>query len=330
MTVQEALRHVALASLRGGEPEARTSVVMVTRQPMTPDEISAFTDAAHERNVGLLYLPGYQEAGLQALTTGAMNLQGFIAANADLFNYTPATDDNPFFYQLTPGLPAGLSDLLLVSVLAAAVYLSWAVFFFVRQDGGQWKRASLAPYFALLGAAYLLVEIPLIQRFGLLLGQPSLALMVVIGALLLSSGLGSYISGRFRLAILPRRVPIFAAGAAVIIALSLLVYPALIEVALPLSLELRVAVTIVAILPLGFVMGVPFPSGLRVAHEADPRGIAAFWGANAVTSVLGSALAMALAMSFGFSAALLLGAALYAAVALIARFSWPRMAATPD
>jgi hypothetical protein len=106
-----------------------------------------------------------------------------------------------------------------------------------------------------------------------------------------------------------------------------MVYPALIRVSLPLSLTLRIVVTVLAILPLGFVMGIPFPSGLRMAHEADSRGIAAFWGANAVTSVLGSALAMALAMRFGFSAALLLGAVLYAAVALIVRLSWPRMVA---
>lgn len=327
MTVQDALGHVALASLRGGEPQTRTSVVMIMRQPWTPDEISAFTDAAHERDMGLLYLPGYQETGLEALAMGAVNLHGFIAANADLFNYTPATDDIPFFYHLTPGLPAGLSDLLIVSVFAVTAYLSWVIFFFVRQDGNQWKRALLTPYFALLGAAYLLVEIPLIQRFGLLLGQPSLALLVVIGALLLSSGLGSYVSSRFALNQLSNRVTIFAVAAAAIIALSLFAYPVLINAALPLSLELRIVVTILAILPLGFVMGVPFPSGLRVAHEADSRGIAAFWGANAVTSVLGSALAMALAMSFGFSSALLLGAVVYSAVALIARFTWPRMVA---
>ena len=325
MTLPEALQHVAFASRRSGDPQTRSSVVTITRQPWTSEESIAFTNAAHDRDMGVLYMPGYQETGMEGLATGAMSLQDFIDANADLFNYTPTTDDNPFFYQLTSGLPSGLSDLLIVSVIAVAVYLSWAIFFFVRQDGNQWKRAVLTPYFALLGAAYLLVEIPLIQRFGLLLGQPSLSLIVVIGALLLSSGLGSYISSRFALGRLPNRVTVFALAAAGIIGLSLVAYPALINAALPLGIELRILVTIFAIFPLGFVMGVPFPSGLRVAHEADSRGIAAFWGANAVTSVFGSALAMALAMSSGFSSALLLGAVFYAAVALIVRFSWPRM-----
>ncbi len=327
MTLQQALQHVALASRRGGDPESRTSVVLIGQQSWTPETARALTRAAHDRDMGVLYLSGYQETGLEGLLNGAMSLQDFIDANADLFNYTPTTDDKPFFYQLTPSLPSGLSDLLIVSAFAVAGYLSWAIFFFVRQDGQQWKRATLTPFFALLGAAYMLVEIPLIQRFGLLLGQPSLALIVVTGALLLSSGLGSYISSRIALNLLPQRVTLAAAAAAITIVASLLVYPALISAALPLSMELRVAVTILAILPLGFVMGIPFPGGLRMAYAADSRGIAAFWGANAVTSVLGSALAMTLAMSMGFSSAHLLGAILYSTVAIIVLLSWPRLVA---
>ncbi|HEX3054192.1 MAG TPA: hypothetical protein VHP83_26290, partial [Aggregatilineaceae bacterium] len=91
------------------------------------------------------------------------------------------------------------------------------------------------------------------------------------------------------------------------------------------ALGARLLVTGGALLPLGFLMGMPFPSGLRIANQADPRGVAAFWGANAVTSVLGSAAAMALAVAVGFSAALWVGAGLYAAAALAALVVWPRI-----
>jgi hypothetical protein len=127
------------------------------------------------------------------------------------------------------------------------------------------------------------------------------------------------------LQVLPRRATLFALSAAVGILLSALIHPVIIRWALPLSLELRFVVTLLSILPLGFVMGIPFPSGLRVADEADARGIAAFWGANAVMSVVGSVLAMVLAVEFGFSAALLTGAVLYAAVAGIVRLTWQKM-----
>jgi hypothetical protein len=139
---------------------------------------------------------------------------------------------------------------------------------------------------------------------------------------LIGSGLGSLFSSRFPLASLPRLVTSFALGVALVVIVSLVVYPPLIRWALPLDLSARLLVTILALLPVGFLMGVPFPSGLRVAHVADPGGVAAFWGANAVTSVLGATLAMVIAMSAGFSMALLLGAALYAVVAVLITLTW--------
>ena len=51
-------------------------------------------------------------------------------------------------------------------------------------------------YFGLIGMAYLLVEIPLIQRFILYLGQPAYAMTAVLFSLLLFSGFGSALSGR--------------------------------------------------------------------------------------------------------------------------------------
>jgi len=325
LTLQQALDHVALASRQGDDPQTRTSVVIISRQPWDAGAVQAYLSAARARATGMLYLPTYQEVGLEGLRVGALTLDDYIAGNADEFNFEPTTDDSPFFYQFTPGLPEQLSDLLLFSGILAFLYLSWVMFFFVRRGGQHWKRVALAPYFALLGAGFMLVEVPLIQRFNLLLGQPVLALIVVIGGLLLGGGLGSLASSRFSVPGLPRRGALFAALVAAGVLASLIVYPAIIDRALPLGLGARAAVTAAALLPLGFVMGVPFPSGLRIAHEADPGGVAAFWGANAVTSVLGSALAMALAVHTGFSAGLATGAALYAAAAILALATWPRL-----
>ncbi len=211
------------------------------------------------------------------------------------------------FTSSRPDCPSQLSDLLLISLILVGVYLSWNMFFFLRREQ-HWKRVSLAPYFALLGAAFMLVEIPLIQRFSLLLGQPVLALVIVIGALLIGGGLGSLFESRYPVAqsaATGRRLRRVIVGLAVL-AGTRVILPALIDWALPSSLVVRVIVTVAALLPLGFVMGMPFPGGLRVAHEADPQGVAAFWGANAVASVLGSALAMTLAIRqriFGGAAA---------------------------
>jgi hypothetical protein len=143
--------------------------------------------------------------------------------------------------------------------------------------------------------------------------------------LLLGGGLGSLFESRYKVSRLPRVVAVAAILVGLAVAASRVALPALIDWALPSSLAVRGLITGAVILPLGFVMGMPFPGGLRVAHEADPQGVAAYWGANAVASVLGSAVAMALAISSGFAAVLLLGAGLYALAALMSFVIWPRL-----
>ncbi len=325
MTLQEALRHVSLASLTSGDAQMRTSVLLITRQPWEGAAVQHYVDQVHARGAGLLYMPGFQVVGLEGLVVGAMTLDQYVRANAAEYNFAPSTDDWPFYYQFTPGMPGQLSDLLLAAGTLVFVYLSWAIFFYVRRDGRQWVRASLVPYFALLGAGFMLVEIPLIQRFNLLVGQPAAGLATVLGALLVGAGLGSLASSRLGLTRLPRAVGAIALAVALLVALSPLALPALVDAALPLDLAGRVAVTAAVALVLGLLMGVPFPSGLRVAGASDPQGVAAFWGANALSSVLGTAAAMALAVAIGFSAALWLGAGLYALAALIALGVWPRI-----
>lgn len=324
MTLQEALDHVALVSLYADDAQTRTSVVMIMRQSWTAQTANAFADEVHARDAGVLYLPGFQEQGLEGLASGALSLDEYIEDNADEYNFTPTTDDRPFFYQFLPGLPDQLSDLLLISLILTGIYLSWNMFFFLRKNE-HWKRVSLAPFFAVLGTGFMLVEIPLIQRFSLLLGHPVLALATVIGALLLGGGLGSLFESRYPVARLPRVVPAAAVLVGVLVIAARVVIPALIDAALSASLLIRVIVTAGALLPLGFVMGMLFPGGLRIAHKADPQGVAAFWGANAVASVTGSAVAMALAISSGFSAVLLLGAVFYGVAALMSFVVWPRL-----
>jgi hypothetical protein len=326
MTVSDALRHVALVSLKSDDAQSRTSVVMILRQPWTVETANQFADQTRQANAAPLYLPLVQDQGFDAMAAGLESLDQYIEKTKD-FNFTPSTDDTPFFFQFNRGLPEGLADLLFVSLLIVFVYFSWLIFFFVRRDGQHWKRVSLAPYFGILGVAFLLVEIPLTQRFNLLLGQPVLSLVAVVGGLVIGSGLGSLFSIRFSVVSLPRRVPVFALVVAAAILLSLPIYSAVVRLVLPLDLPLRFLIAAVVVLPLGFVMGVPFPSGLRIADQADPQGLAAFWGANAVTSVLGAALAMIIAMNLGFAGSLVVAAILYGLVAALAYATWPRLSA---
>jgi hypothetical protein len=73
----------------------------------------------------------------------------------------------------------------------------------------------------------------------------------------------------------------------------------------------RIAVALLSLLPVGLMLGVPFATGLRYLEEYDARLIPWAWGINGLTSVMGSILAIILAMRIGFTAVVLLAAATY-------------------
>jgi hypothetical protein len=246
------------------------------------------------------------------------------------YDIRPATDNHPFFnhffkWRQTPEILASLGMtwqpfggsgffvlvvLLILVALAAAVFILGPLFIWQRTgfkhppDIPYWRGRVLV-YFACLGLAFLFVEIPLAQRLILSLGQPVTALAIVLFALLLFSGLGS-LTVRFwplRLALL-------------ILVLLVGLYPLLLRpltaVALGWSEPARILLVIVALAPIGYFMGLPFAAGVQVIEKHEPPLVPWAWAINGSFSVISSVLAVLVALTWGFSVVLWLGAAAYA------------------
>jgi hypothetical protein len=128
-------------------------------------------------------------------------------------------------------------------------------------------------------------------------------------AILLFSGLGSLTVRRWRLSLgmLP-------------LVLLIALYPLLLESASSLALGLpqwgRILLATAAMAPLGYLMGLPFPGGLRVVEARQPSFVPWAWAINGSFSVISSVLAVMVALSWGFSVVLWLGAAAYAGALL--------------
>jgi hypothetical protein len=75
----------------------------------------------------------------------------------------------------------------------------------------------------------------------------------------------------------------------------------------------KVAISILLLVPLGILMGMPFPALIRRTSEFAPQMVSWCWGLNGAASVLGSVSAVIVALNAGFSASLLIGALAYAA-----------------
>jgi hypothetical protein len=130
--------------------------------------------------------------------------------------------------------------------------------------------------------------------------------------MLLSSGAGSvaargWISGSSRLLTL-----LGAIGAVILV--YVLALPPLLAAAVGMPFAVKQLISGVVIMPLGFLMGMPFPSGLRLVEAVEWA-----WALNAAASVLGSVTAMVVAIHFGLTVTLACAAAAYAMAAFLSR-----------
>jgi hypothetical protein len=226
----------------------------------------------------------------------------------------PVFDDSPFYFATDRPIGIAPSMALSLLILVVPVIGLLAVFVAFGRPAGAARApyASAVVYFACLGAGFITVELALLQNLTLLLGHPIFTLSLLLFTLLAAGGLGSAASGR-----VPARVACtLVGGLAILYALTL---PAIIPSLLPLGLSARVAIAIALTAPLGVVMGIPFPRGLRRAGSGALPAPPFFWGLNGVMSVLGSVGTVVVALTVGFRAAMLIGAFLYLVAATVAK-----------
>jgi len=169
---------------------------------------------------------------------------------------------------------------------------------------------SFLLYFLAIGAGYILIEVALIQKFVLFLGHPTYALTVVIFSMLVSSGLGSFLSRKLVNDSNARLVAVLTLAAVLVGVLAGVVQPVL-SAGVGLPLIVKIIATVFLIAPAGFVMGIPFPTGLRLLEKRHEPSVRWAWSLNAAASVLGSVGALVLALYLGLVETLLIGGGLY-------------------
>ena len=305
---------------------------------------TAFTDAeqlavqVHQKKysqLSLIYLPSNP-----AIRGNGNPFAGLVASNdpyrfaqSYAYNVSPVNDNAPFFFfTLKPGQILGQQGMqhaidwkvnlgVLVLLVVLGVSLTAIAAFLILPLALEKGRHSpfRVLYFIAIGLGYILVEIAFIQRFVLFLGHPTYALTVVIFLLMLSSGAGSLMSRRWILRTESAWIPLILT-VLVLIAYSFFL-PHALAAWVGLKFAYRLAISAILLAPLGFVMGMPFPIGLRTlaatppTNEEDELGrdsaVEWAWAMNAAASVLGSVLAMVIAIEFGLTVTLACGAGAY-------------------
>ncbi len=308
---EEAPNHIAVfATFMSHESGVmmHNPLVMIKNKPFSQSESMALLNAAENGGSTPLYMPGILEEGpLHHIREAHVSLADYL--NEFDSNVTPATDDSPYFYDFVKGVPTTLLIILFLVITSSIVlFQSFAL-----------KDRNLKPmlYFGLLGIGFMMIEIPLIQKFILYLGHPVLAFTYVLASLLIGSGIGGFLSSKKWF---DRKIKAFylpAVLAAVINILLLLSLDFIFQNTSYLDLVGRIIISCVLVMIQGFFMGMPFPRGLKLIGDKGRNSIIpVLWGVNGAMSVVGSVLSIIISMTMGFTGALIVGSIIYLIVSL--------------
>jgi len=318
---------------------------MVKNSPFTEDEVKTIIEGANKHNMQLLYMPkvfsdpNFETTYNQQLKPenkeGSKVWTELVAAYQNgtekkffggyPYLIEPTTDDSPFFFEYHQKTDLGGLNLdeqrgntagvtLNLVLVQATLFTLFAVFLplirFQRLGMAVKNAASFSVYFASVGFGFMLIEVALIQKCVLFLGNPMYSLSVILATLLVSAGIGSALVTKTGWPV-KKVMSVFGTTFLLFFGLLVVTLNPLVDSLMHLPLEARIATTAAMLFPSGLLLGVFFPTGLQAVHKRAPSYLPWAWGINGCASVYGSFVAIKLAILVGFTSTLLVGAATY-------------------
>ncbi len=298
-----------------------TSTVIMKKSPFTSEEIARIRAITEPLYFQVLYAPDMlNQAGNPFVDFfNAEDKEAFYAQYP--LDVSPTSDDKPFFFEYYGWTNFGtfrsgkltLTILLIQAILLATGLILWPLWRFRREGLSTRGTKRFLLYFLALGAGFIFIEIGLMQRLILFLGHPTFALSVVLFALLIFSGVGSFLSSKWVAQDKdPRQALRWVIPAlAVLMILDIFLLPPVLRAGLGWSIGVRIPFAVLLIAPLGLLMGMPFPLGFRLVAAVNQPLAPWAWGVNGFASVVGSILSVMLAQTIGFSLVMALAVIIY-------------------
>ncbi len=306
------------------------------RTPVQPELVDRYTELLSELNMDPEWYPGIRSGSLEMnnripgpegetyswLHHGAKAV--FEGGGEELlaswtYDVRPATDNRPYFHsffrwkflrrivretgtQWVRSTETGY--LLLVATFGGVAVFGFILILLpliVRRTSylrkGFLRRFALFP---LIGTAFMFVEMGMIHKLGVFLGDQTFSVAAVITAMLIFSGIGSVLQGK--ISGQPGiRIRYATLGVLALLGGYFWAFSPLVALLAGAALPLRFGAAVVfAALP-SFFMGWFFASGIESVHNRFPGAVPLAWGLNGFASVAAAPLASILSISWGFN-----------------------------
>jgi hypothetical protein len=340
--IKEPLNHIAAIRSWG------TITFVIKKNPLHKTEINKVKLFCEQTNFDPLLLPGITTA--ERVQFNAMgdsdffsDLEGMFGPQREKiiheydFKIQAPTDNKPYFFQFlrleklpylvknmggksTVFLELGylISVVTFIQVIVLALIFIILPLFRLGWKGG--NKPWVVIYFMSLGFGYMFLEIVFIKYFMSYIGHPIYSVATVISVMLISSGLGSYYSSRYKkyrqalkkvTGIITVLILFYAFSMGILLSNT---------VGLPITIRILLSGVVIAI-P-AFFMGMPFPIGLKIVNATNKRNVPWAWGINGCVSVISTTLAVIISVEMGFVAVMLFAALAYGVAFLSNFFSY--------
>lgn len=307
----EVYKHLVIVTTDSYEKDPSVTMVIFSKAPFTDEEIKFLSNSFTKNGYKPILVDGQTALGpYRDLLSGKIGLEQFY--NLFPTKVYPVTDDSPFFLSFEKPLPNILKTWLYVSLIIIAMFLVIPMGWIrtSNEERNELRLKSIIPYFAALGMGFILIELSLMQKLILLLGNPTTTLAILLFTLLVSSGIGSLISSKMMKNGTRNLIfvisGITALGVFYATSLSPMIYSV---IAQPFEIKTIIAVGILT--PIGFLMGMPMPTGMRLVKTHSSKYVPWMWAINGAFSVFGAVLSVTIAILSGSSLAMILGISIY-------------------
>lgn len=319
----EAHRHLVAVTDQSLTEDPSITVVMFSILPFTNSQLDFLASSFAMHGYQPILLPGYIMLDpYDKLFRGDITLEEFY----EFFEHRvhPVTDDSPYFLTIEKPLPEILINLLKICFAIVVLFVGAPIFWAsVRKKNKSTGALHVLPYFAALGIGFMLIEVALLQKLILLLGNPTTTLAILLFTLLLFGGVGSWTSKRIIQDKNEWKIAFLIGGIIVLAFLYAVFMTNILSELLPMPFLVRASVSVAMLALLGFMLGMPFPAGIRVTEKYFRASVSWMWAINGAFSVLGSVLATTIGIMYGLSWSMWLGVLVYG-IALGIAINWKK------